>query len=505
MRPCRIPTLALLVLVAAGVATAAARSTGASSEPRLTEARGRMVPIGDDVRLHLDCAGQGSPTVLIDGGAGTWSIHYRGIQDALAGEVRVCTYDRAGFGLSDPSPEPRTASVMADELHRLLHAAGEPAPFLLVGHSFGGYTARIYDRRYGGEIAGLLLLESAHPEQWERLPGAWASVEAMAPVLREVADGVASGSIGLADLPPWPEELSADTREPYERAMLDPDTHATLADIFENARRSAHQVPAGPLDPDQTLVVAWAENSYEAFRGTGLPIEESNAVWADLQRELLALSPSAIELMSTEGDHSIHLTDPAFVVAAIRTTLREVRKRADGSSPGTPAPGGWVHRLPERSDDEAFEQVLAELEAAVRDMDAERFVELFSVDIEQLDVNRRVRIRGREAWRAQTLRLNAGHEWMERLHHGRARVGPSSWLVEIEWAGRVKGEALGGDPGSWRDYRYTGLGLVELDTNGRIRRQLLYGDVSTLDADLGLAEPRAWYLGPLPGEVGGHR
>ena len=88
---------------------------------------GRLVDVGGYL-LHLDCVGQGSPTVVIDAGAGNWSVAWARIQDQLAGETRVCTFDRAGLGWSDPGIKPRTSVVMADELYLLLHNARVPPP-----------------------------------------------------------------------------------------------------------------------------------------------------------------------------------------------------------------------------------------------------------------------------------------------------------------------------------------------------------------------------------------
>jgi pimeloyl-ACP methyl ester carboxylesterase len=111
-------------------------------------------------RLHITCMGTGDPAVVIDAGAGNWSVSWVVIQRQLAGDTRVCKFDRAGLGWSDPSPRPRTAAVMADELHTLLHNAGELPPFVLVGHSLGGHNARMFADRYRDEVAALVLVES---------------------------------------------------------------------------------------------------------------------------------------------------------------------------------------------------------------------------------------------------------------------------------------------------------------------------------------------------------
>ncbi|HEX9579572.1 MAG TPA: alpha/beta hydrolase [Gemmatimonadales bacterium] len=130
---------------------------------------GKLVDVGG-YRLHLDCRGSASPTVVIDVGAGAWSIFFTHIQEEIAAEARVCTYDRAGMGWSDPSPLPRTRERMVQELHALLRRSDVPAPYVLVGHSLGGLNVRAFATQHPDEVAGVVLVESAHEDQWSRLP-----------------------------------------------------------------------------------------------------------------------------------------------------------------------------------------------------------------------------------------------------------------------------------------------------------------------------------------------
>lgn len=125
-------------------------------------APGQLVDIGTDgrrLRLHIYCMGEGSPTVVLDHIADTNSMQWGLIQPLLATETRVCAYDRADFGWSDPGPLPRHAVQNAHELHTLLRNAGLPAPYLLVGHSFGANVSRVYAAHYPDEVAGLVLVD----------------------------------------------------------------------------------------------------------------------------------------------------------------------------------------------------------------------------------------------------------------------------------------------------------------------------------------------------------
>jgi pimeloyl-ACP methyl ester carboxylesterase len=114
---------------------------------------GKMVDVGG-YRLHIHCTGSGSPTVVIESGWGDMSASWGWVQPEVAKTSRVCAYDRAGVGWSEPSPHPRTAREFAKELHTLLANATEPGPYVLVGHSLGGYTVRVYAHDYPAEVAG---------------------------------------------------------------------------------------------------------------------------------------------------------------------------------------------------------------------------------------------------------------------------------------------------------------------------------------------------------------
>jgi pimeloyl-ACP methyl ester carboxylesterase len=126
-----------------------------------------MVDIGG-YELRLRCSGKGSPTVVFDAGLGDSLEQWDRVRRGAAGFTRACAYDRAGLGGSDTSPQPRVSSRIAIELERLLSAAGESGPFVLVGHSFGGLNVRMFSVLFPEEVAGVLLVDATH-ELYERL------------------------------------------------------------------------------------------------------------------------------------------------------------------------------------------------------------------------------------------------------------------------------------------------------------------------------------------------
>jgi pimeloyl-ACP methyl ester carboxylesterase len=128
---------------------------------------GTLVDLGG-FRLHLNCTGTGSPSIVLDAALGASSLSWALVQPQLARLSRVCSYDRAGFGWSDAGAMPRTAGRIADELRMLLDRGGVPPPFLLVGHSFGGLVVQVFAQRFRGETAGMVLVDPAHAEDWVR-------------------------------------------------------------------------------------------------------------------------------------------------------------------------------------------------------------------------------------------------------------------------------------------------------------------------------------------------
>ena len=120
-----------------------------------------LVDVGG-YRLHLNCRGEGSPMVVLEYGLQGSYLDWYAVEPEIARFTRVCIYDRAGYGWSDPSPRPRIPSVMAEELHTLLHAAGEKPPFILTAHSYGSFPAVMFAHLYPSEVSGLVLADGLH-------------------------------------------------------------------------------------------------------------------------------------------------------------------------------------------------------------------------------------------------------------------------------------------------------------------------------------------------------
>lgn len=159
--------LVLLVIILLGAA-AVYQAWMSQQEKRHYPPPGQMVDVGG-YRLHLNVMGSGQPTVILDGGMVSFSSNWAWVQPEVAKVTRVVAYDRAGLGWSDPGPEPRDAAQSARELHAALGKLGIPAPYVLAGHSYGGLTVRAFAALYRDEVAGLVLVDGSHPDQWVRM------------------------------------------------------------------------------------------------------------------------------------------------------------------------------------------------------------------------------------------------------------------------------------------------------------------------------------------------
>jgi pimeloyl-ACP methyl ester carboxylesterase len=160
------PVLGGLLLAAVGGGLETVRLSSADAAPPMP---GQVFDVGGH-RLHLACTGTGSPTVVLEGGLGETSPMWGHVQPAVSGTTRVCAYDRPGQAWSGDAPGPQDGRQVAADLRTLLDRAGERGPYLLVGHSTGGTHALVFAAAYPADVAGMVLLDSASPDQFTVLP-----------------------------------------------------------------------------------------------------------------------------------------------------------------------------------------------------------------------------------------------------------------------------------------------------------------------------------------------
>jgi|RhiMethySRZTD1v2_1073278.scaffolds.fasta_scaffold04077_4 pimeloyl-ACP methyl ester carboxylesterase len=308
----------IVVLVASGASYEAIMAAGDASR---YPARGQRVDVGG-YRLHISCIGDGSPTVVLDAGQGGFSLDWSLIQPELATTTRVCAYDRAGYGWSDPSPQPRTPRQIAEELHTLLGNAGIEGPYVLVGHSAGGKHVRLYATRHPQDVAGMVLVD-ARTEYVDanRSPEALAAEHKQQRRFQRTI--CVAARIGLvrpfwAALWPkvWPatQNLSAETRA--EIGVLQARSQQIKTVLREDAfltQDNSQLNSAAPLGNVPLIVLAAGQSV------------EQDTLWQDAQEQLARDSSNAKLTIASGSGHYIHWEQPTLVVDAIRQVVEAAR------------------------------------------------------------------------------------------------------------------------------------------------------------------------------------
>ncbi len=317
----------------------------------------RFPPIGQqftiDGRLwHLPCRGEPTspqqPTIVVDGGLGSFSPDWQLVQREVAKFARICVIDRAGYGWSDPSPEPRVSQQMVSEHHALFTAAGlldeSQPPLILVGHSLGGLNMQIFASRYPERVAGVVLVDSAHETMYDRL----------APLFQQLLDNIwllqppaaLTARLGLVRLginlallrpPQVPQEVLDRFPADLQPLLYVPRGWPNYADTvmrelkgFPMSTRQLGLVKADKrqLLGDKPLIVVTAnvQRSGERFRSVApvFSLERFKEAWTAMQTDLLTLSSDSEQCIAEQSGHSIMVEQPPIVVEAIRRMVMRV-------------------------------------------------------------------------------------------------------------------------------------------------------------------------------------
>lgn len=273
----------------------------------------------EGVSMHLHCTGSGGPTVVLEAGAYGFAQAWAWVQPQIAERRRVCSYDRAGLGWSDDADEHDGVSA-ASRLRALLAAAGEPGPFVLVGHSLGGAMSRIFVERYPDEVVALGLIEPTHPDQLERLPpAARAAHERVSRALRLLPWLARIGLLRLAN--------------PIGRLYAGlPDEDGRAARMFSSSPVHLRATGAEMRAWAATMAAARANQSLGdrpvVVISSARPLDgmspEAHAVDRQLHSEIAALSTRGRHVTVQDADHMSLLTSrdhAAQVVDELERTI----------------------------------------------------------------------------------------------------------------------------------------------------------------------------------------
>lgn len=238
-------------------------------------------------RLYLSYAGKGLPTVILEGGLGSASKTWASVQPAIAQFTRVCSYDRAGLGQSDPAPTPRTCQDMVDDLHTLLTRAHITPPYILVGHSMGGLNVRLYASQHVNEVVGMILVDSSHEDKHIH----------------------------------FEKVMSEDLIIRNRTYLENPSRNSEHLDVLA----SMAQIRGSKREFDFPLMIL----------ARGLP-DEPSPVWpsadlqrieVDLQRELQKNSPKSSFMIAEKSGHFIQNDEPGLIVDSIRQIVEMARQQ----------------------------------------------------------------------------------------------------------------------------------------------------------------------------------
>ncbi len=302
------------------------------------EDRKRLPQIGQSVdiggrTLNLYCSGEGGPTVILDSGAGAPGYAWSHIQPELAKFTRACWYDRAGEGWSDPGPYPRTSAAIAQDLHALLTRANVAPPYVLVGHSFGGLNVRVYNGLYTNDVAGMVLVDSAHEDEPQRAPqfmlGHTLPSYLWHPLYFVVQAVSRVGLIRLLTSPVrLPENPAQRTRQQMVAALRQqPQAIATSAGDATSPESYAQAHAAAGLG-DRPLLVLTRGKPLSPGSNTEMYKQAAayEQVWQnDIQPQLVKLSTQGRQVMIQKSGHGIPEEAPEAVIEAVREVVMKCR------------------------------------------------------------------------------------------------------------------------------------------------------------------------------------
>jgi len=314
---------------------------------------GQLVDVGG-YKLHLYCTGQGSPTVILEGGWGTWSQYWNKVQPAISSFTRVCSYDRAGLGWSEAASNDRQPPQVIKDLHTLLHNAGVQPPYVMVGHSLGGVYAIGYSAQYPDEVAGMVLVDPTviFPQAQQR---SYLSSQELSQLdaLQQKLYGTNSGDNGsgfiaalrvirtfgigrlltsqflsLTDYAHLPADQQAAYMFTLNRDSFFSEGQAELVDLQTNLDSVNKQFSTFGSKP----FIILSEDTLRAFYSDSLPQTPDLAQYTALQLKMLVASHEALAHYSTIGKnivvqnsgHYIQLDQPTAVIDAVKEVVSPV-------------------------------------------------------------------------------------------------------------------------------------------------------------------------------------
>jgi pimeloyl-ACP methyl ester carboxylesterase len=335
-RQCAWITLSLLTLLCFVCRTCSAQADAASNVPRPP---GRLLDLGGH-KLHLNCTGRGTPVVVLSAGAGDFSFDWTLVQSQVASFTRVCSYDRGGEAWSDLGPKPRTMYQEVFDLHRLLVAAGEHGPFVLVGQSLGGMVGRIFAMRFPDETVGLVLVDSFHEDAQLFMSGklvrirtiakdrpipaprtSVTSTDALTPEETDKIQDMIKQYVGKPKIDPPFDKLPSDAQQDRLWALSQLKHYAAGDDYLPEEAAKIYAETATkhfPLGSLPLIVLSRSRDEYPPDVSAVLSKDHK-----EQQASLANLSSEGREVIVPASGHHIQLDAPDAVTSAIQAIVNQ--------------------------------------------------------------------------------------------------------------------------------------------------------------------------------------
>jgi len=323
----RFSSIVMLFILILALVTLTAGAIAKSNLAKQHPAPGQLVDIGG-YKLHINCTGEGSPTVILEAGWADFSATWTYLQPEVANITRICSYDRAGYGWSDPSPHPRTASWRVEELHTLLVNANVQSPYVLVGHSLGGMLMRVYAHTYPDEVVGLVLVDSMHEEQYERLPGAKRSISDRVQQFRMLGILSSTGFMALAPQMIPSQGLPDEVFVQYKAIWATTGFFKAAVGEMKAMEESTAEVRALQITSFGNLPLSVLSAGLD-FPIPSISEAENQQYWEEtraMQSELAALSSTVKKTIADQSHHNIQHDQPGLVIDAIREMVDALRE-----------------------------------------------------------------------------------------------------------------------------------------------------------------------------------
>ena len=308
------PVIAVLALASIG---GGYQTLGEAADAEAYPMPGQLIDVGGH-RLHLSCTGAGTPTVVLEPGAGGMSSSLGWIAPAVARDTRVCVYDRAGRGWSEPASTAQDGAQIATDLHTLLQRGHVPGPYVLAGHSFGGLYVLTFAARYPDEVAGMVLVDSTAPASAANpgmpSPGHGGSSNGMSRVSALVS---ASARLGLGRLHAQVDfgSLPPRSRDEVRASVATPSTLRSTIDEYVQANASMEQAAALRDFAAKPLIVLTAGRGHDG-------------AWSAAQNRLARLSTNSVHRVVAGAIHEDLVgneEDAAATTQAILDVVASVR------------------------------------------------------------------------------------------------------------------------------------------------------------------------------------